>query len=215
MSEPRTGPGPDVVAGRIHHYLTHLEHGGPPSPRRRLERHWRVPEGPGRTAADVAARQRIQADRAFATLTEGSLALLVAAARGRRVLDLGAGAGHLVRVLRAHGLEALGIDRERAVHDEVLRVRAETWLPANARPDDLLVLSWPPLAFETPDLGETAVRALVRGQRLAYLGEPGDGCTGTPAFHGALFATCRRTAAAPLAPLVPGIHDELGLWERR
>ena len=138
----------------IEAHMNALERGGEPPPRDALEREWNGGSSQrerDRAIAriDIARRHRIQSRRGFATLCAESLACLLKHTEGRRIVDCGAGAGHLVRVLRAHGRECVGLDTDQGgyverVGAEVIREDIPGWLARERREDDAILLCWPP-----------------------------------------------------------------------
>ena len=218
------GIGMALRARHIEQYMHGLESGQAPRAFAELDREW------NRTAmlsvVEAGLRQQIQTRIGFATLTSESLSLVKSTARGARIVDVGAGAGHLARVLRAHGLTTIAIDQGASagyvehLGGNVIEARARPWLEENLRDNDVPVLCWPPLdrvgyeMDDEDDPGACTLRRLRPGQPLVYIGEDARGCTGTRRFHALLAERFREVAHAPVAPIMGSrTSDELIVLE--
>ena len=211
----------------IEAHMDALERGAEAPPRNVLEREWNGGSSQHErdqaiARIDITQRHRIQSWRGFATLCAESLACLLNHTEGRRIVDCGAGGGHLVRVLRAHGRECVGLDTDHGgyverVGAEIIREDIPGWLARERRDDDAILLCWPPSNSADVDrFAESALDALGHGNLLLYIGEAELGCTGTERFHERLASELEELERAPVAPMVAyAAHDELSVWRPR
>ncbi len=106
----------------------------------------------------------------------------------RRVLEVGAGTGHLARVLYERGIAICAVDSQKGactqdswwtknrLYFDVLKMDA-TQFPE--LPGDIVLMVWP--CYKT-DFAEKIARLIKPGQILLYCGEPQGGCTGDYGF---------------------------------
>lgn len=207
LETPIINPGlTRTVWARTRAYMESLEGGAPPKTWEALDHAWNHPER--QQPEDESTRRGLQNAIAYATLTDESFALIRRHAAGRRTVDVGAGRGHLVRVLKANGLDAIGVDlgavgeHIEAPGSGIKEEEATAWLDRHRNDDDLLLLCWPPMwRIKGIDLGLETARRIAPGQKLCYIGERDDGWTGTRHFHDHVrqaFVVVGQALAAPL-----------------
>jgi hypothetical protein len=168
---------------------------------------------------DLPRRRRELAAR-FAWAVPGDSALAAVAELGP-LIDGGAGTGYWAAMLRARGVDVLAVDRippdggsgnphHRGARTWTRVVAMETAAAVRANPDRALLLCWPPYDDDT-----AGYRALLNfsGQRLAYLGEPAGGATGTPRLARELDLNWTPEVSIAV-PNWPGIRDRLVIYRR-
>ena len=195
---------------RIEHYMDALERGEPATAWDELETIWN-------NDGQIAMRQELQRRRAYATLSKETLECMLKHTKGRRIVDIGAGAGHLARVMAANGRETIAIDAGQSrgyvnrTGTNVLADDGPYWLKTNAKDSDAVLLSWPPSGCgDIDEMAKRTMDALRAGQVLLFIGEASDGCTGSKEFHRAMRSRCVEIDSARVAPLVGwGVHDTL------
>jgi len=103
---------------------------------------------------------------------------------GRRVADLGCGAGYLTYVLRKLGVEDItAYDMELHPHPFIEDIQQVDYTNIDLSQYDVILLSWPP--YDEPQAALVAAR-IQPHQLLIYQGEGYGGCTGDDAFHSML-----------------------------
>ena len=217
-------------AKRITHYMLGLERGTAPGTHAALDNAWNSAwyatrlngRDHAKTADRIDERQRLQRDRGYATLCAESLACIDRYTAGRRIVDIGAGAGHLARVLRANARDVAALDLgpeggyiETAASD-VTNAEALQWLDAELGPDDAVLLCWPPGAYSVHNyLGHDTLARLGPHNQVIYIGEDDDGCTATPGFHTLWRQQWHTVGHAPVAPMIGReTHDSLWIGTR-
>ena len=109
--------------------------------------------------------------------------------KGRRIVDIGAGAGHLSRVMAANGHETVAIDAGEGrgyvnrTGSNVIADDGPYWLKKNAKHNDAVLLSWPPTACgDIDEMAKRTMDVLTPGHLLLFIGETINGCTGSKEF---------------------------------
>lgn len=154
------------------------------------------------------------------TVTDPPTVDFVADHVGPVVIDPMAGTGYWARLLAERGVLVLAYDRHaQSPADNLWHRNMPHWtriLPgeaadtvAAAGPDVTLLLSWPP--YGTPD-GADALHAYT-GNRIVYIGEDGDGCTGDDELA-KILATEWVLVECHQPVQWWGIHDEVFLYHR-
>lgn len=116
------------------------------------------------------SRHHVATTRGWALFTEewaDSLARLLA---GKRVLEVCAGRGTVLEMMRARGLDWTATDRY-PVDECVLQMRALT--AVQKVPHDVVFWSWMPYSTEMDR------RIALRGEHCVFVGEDAGGCTGS------------------------------------
>ena len=198
---------PSSATQAIRTYMAGLERGDEPQAHAELERRWN-PEG-RIDEVEAGRRDQIQLDVGFATLTSESLALVLEHVSAGRVIDVGAGEGHLARVLAANGVQTIAIDHVTGHRDHagttVTRALAGPWLDENLGPEDTPLVCWPPRQLFNPkaeDPGLAVAGRLRPGQAFIYIGGPPGSRTGTTAFHECVGDGFEEIGLAPVAPML-------------
>lgn len=139
----------------------------------------------GRAYEDRVARI---GDIGFCTHSAELVDELVSYIGDRRVLEVGAGTGHLARVLYERGVSICAVDsqdgyctqeswwKKERLYFDVLKMDA-TQFPE--LPGDIVLMVWP--CYKT-DFAEKIARLIKPGQILLYCGESEGGCTGDYGF---------------------------------
>jgi hypothetical protein len=134
------------------------------------------------------------------------------------LVEIGAGGGYWAHLLRERGVDIVAYDAMRwnesepdAEHEQKIwtEVLCRNHWAAADHPDRTLLLCW-------PSYGEAwAAEALGwGGERVAYIGEGEGGCTAEERFHELLAERFTETREVTI-PQWDGIHDYLGIWEKR
>lgn len=119
----------------------------------------------------------------FVILPTETISLLAEILKGKKALDVGAGAGYLSNLLALRGVDITAIDNfsylekqgyyfagtnKNIINQDVKDHPVEKY--------DVVILSWPHDGMET-------LNKMVSGQILIYQGESCGGCTGSEEFH--------------------------------
>ncbi len=127
-------------------------------------------------------------DIGFSTHSAELIDELVAYIGDRRVFEVGAGTGHLARVLFERGISICAVDNQKGyctqpdwwtkerLYFDVLKMDP-TQFPE--LPGEIVLMVWP--CYNT-DFAERIARLLKPGQILLYCGESKGGCTGDDGF---------------------------------
>jgi hypothetical protein len=167
---------------------------------------------------DLPGRRRELASLfSWAIPDEPALALL---ARYAPLVECGAGMGYWAALLRARGVDVLAFDRAhpgaRSAHHRAARApwtqvaRAESVDAARRHGERTLLLCWPP--YDKDAASYAALRAY-RGSTLVYIGEPGEGATGSVRFHRELSLNWTQVEVLDL-PRWPRLRDRLMVYRR-
>lgn len=149
-------------------------------------------------------------------------AALDALANRAPLVEIGAGGGYWAHLLRERDVDIVAYDPELWHTTEPgIKEKQRVWTEvelgggeAVARHRDrTLFLCWPSYRDDWSDLTLEAYMD-VGGQTVALIGEDEYGCTGSERFHDLLRAHFDEVAEVEI-PQWPGIHDYLGIWERR
>ena len=150
-------------------------------------------------------------------------ALRAIAAEGP-VIEVGAGAGYWAYCLRAMGADVIATDPDPAPSStNTWCKRSAPWTAlekltavkaARRYSDRTLFLCWPPIGGRKENIGNYASRAVkayhrAGGKTVIYVGERGDGCTGS--FDESQWTREREVEI----PQWPGLHDDLTIWRRK
>jgi hypothetical protein len=179
---------------------------------------WRLPSGLGAVLEPSERRKELASLFSWAIPTDDALALI-----GRRapLVEGGAGMGYWAALLRARGHDILAYDsappgsRRNAFH----RQRRPPWTridrgtsveAARRHPERTLLLCWPP--YDDDAASYAALRAY-RGEAVIYIGEPGEGATGSVRFARELALNWTLAEEADL-PHWPRLRDRVMVYRR-
>ena len=201
---------------QIEQYMDALESGEPAAPYADLEKGWNH-------NGQIAMRQELQRRRAYATLSKETLDCMLKHTEKRRIVDIGAGAGHLARVLTGNRRETIAIDAGESrgyvkkIGVNVIAGDGPQWMRHNANDNDAVLISWPPTECGDIDgMAQRTLNGLKPEQLLLFIGEDEGGCTGSVAFHKTMKKRRSKIASAAVAPLIGwGVHDRLSVWRQR
>lgn len=127
------------------------------------------------------------------------------------LVEIGAGTGYWAWLLRQAGADVLAYDRNPEAPPHWTRVERGGPEQAGAYPERTLFLCWPPMGEA---LAEDCLAAF-RGQRVALIGEVGEGSrTGSAADRARLEREFTLEREIGL-PRWPGYRDSLRIWVRR
>jgi len=171
-----------------------------------------------RARLDLAERRRELASLfSWAIPTEEALDLL---GRHAPLVECGAGMGYWSALLRSRGVDALAYDAappgaknsyHRRTRQPWTTVRRASSVDAARRHRDrTLVLCWPP--YDDDAASYAALRAY-RGEVVVYIGEPGEGATGSVRFHRELGLNWTLAEEIEL-PHWPRLRDRLMVYRR-
>ena len=154
---------------------------------------------------------------AWAVPTKDAVRALAEFARGRGLIEIGAGLGYWASLLNAAGADVAAYDIEPLGDDTFFLADASPHFPVQAGGTEMaaragrrvLFLCWPPM--DDPMAAEAL--AAYPGTRLAYAGEDEDGCTGDDGFFRLLKRDWRLTDRIDL-PLWQMTYDSLTFWKR-
>jgi hypothetical protein len=179
---------------------------------------WRIPAGVARVL-DLGERRRELASLfSWAVPTDAALALI---GRHAPIVECGAGMGYWAALLRARGNDVLAYDaappgtKRNAFH----RNRRPPWTridrdnsvsAARRHGERTLLLCWPP--YED-DAASYATLRTYRGEVLIYIGEPGEGATGSVRFARELALNWTLEEEAEL-PHWPRLRDRVMVYRR-
>jgi hypothetical protein len=171
-----------------------------------------------RSLLDLPQRRRELASLfSWAMPSEPALELL---ARYAPLVECGAGMGYWAALLRARGVDVLAFDRAapgaRNAHHRQVRApwtlvgRASSDEAARRHGERALLLCWPP--YDDDAASYAALRAY-RGGTVIYIGEPGEGATGSVRFHRELALNWTLAEELEL-PRWPRLRDRLMVFRR-
>jgi hypothetical protein len=171
-----------------------------------------------RARLDLAERRRELASLfSWAIPTEEALDLL---GRYAPLVECGAGMGYWSALLRSRGVDALAYDAAPpGAQNSYHRCARQPWTTvlrassvdaARRHPDRTLVLCWPP--YDDDAASYAALRAY-RGEVVIYIGEPGEGATGSVRFHRELGLNWTLAEGIEL-PHWPRLRDRLMVYRR-
>ena len=154
---------------------------------------------------------------AWAIPTEEAVRALAEFARGRGLIEIGAGLGYWAKLLGAAGADVAAYDIEPQGHGTFFAGNASPHFPVQTGGPEMaaragrrvLFLCWPPMG------SSMAAHALATypGSRFAYAGEDRGGCTADGEFHHLLERDWRVTDRIEL-PRWRGAEDNLTFWKR-
>jgi hypothetical protein len=186
------------------------------APRARMDgdREWAMPPGLYQMLHPSERRRELAALFAWAIPGDEELDAL---ARYAPLVECGAGMGYWTALLRLRGVDALAYDlfspkeRARGAREPWTEVHRDASVVAVSRHRDrVLFLCWPP--HERDDASYEPLRAY-RGEILIYVGESGEGVTGTLRFHREL--ALNWTPIEEIAmPRWPWLRDRLVVYRR-
>jgi hypothetical protein len=145
-----------------------------------------------------------------------------ALARYAPLIECGAGMGYWMALLRARGVDVIGCDLAppgRKARNEYHRRGRRPWTAvqrgssaetARRHSDRSLVLCWPPC---DDDAASYAVLRAYRGDVVIYVGEPGEGATGSVRFHRELRLNWTPVEELDL-PHWPRLRDRVMVYRR-
>ena len=154
-------------------------------------------------------RETLVARFAWAIPNEEALAAIEKAAKGRAVVEMGAGKGYWAKLLQDRGLTVLPFDKKKQP-DAWTTVKKGTPKILTRHSDKVLFLCWP--SYDDP-MAHDCLKYW-KGDTLIYVGEGNGGCTADDAFHASLDKYFTRLRSVGI-PQFPGIHDNLTVYQRK
>lgn len=164
---------------------------------------------------DISIRRLYVSKFCYPLLCREAVDAIAEAARGRRVLEIGAGTGYLAHVLAGHGVDIIATDPAARITDygqrrgfflTVLQMTADEAIKSFA--PSVLLSSWPSYDSEW---ARQAMEQMPLGSTIIYFGEGMGGCTGDYWMHEFLYE--QRLVTRVDLPVFSGLHDDLYIYE--